>query len=122
MEQIFKHLNLEERGINIDGEWLTDLRFADDVALTSPSGKDLEVQLNSLNTESKKIGLKNFDTREPIEIDNEPIEKADSYKYLGKTVKMEDNIRDEVLLRIKAGCCGVALADTKTSFAIKSYQ
>ena len=37
MEAIFKKLTLDERGINIDGERLTDLRFADDVALiTSP--------------------------------------------------------------------------------------
>ncbi|XP_072048908.1 uncharacterized protein [Amphiura filiformis] len=47
MEQIFKQLDLEKRGINIDGEWLTDLWFADDVALTSPSVETLEVQLNT---------------------------------------------------------------------------
>ena len=53
---IFKKLDFEEQGMNIDGEWLTDLRFADDVALTTPSVKDMEVQLNSLNKESKKMG------------------------------------------------------------------
>ena len=56
--EIFKKLDFEEQGMNIDGEWLTDLRFADDVALTTPSLKDMEVQLNSLNKESKKIGPK----------------------------------------------------------------
>ena len=30
MEDIFKKLNLQDRGLNIDGEKLTDLRFADD--------------------------------------------------------------------------------------------
>ena len=39
MEEIFKKLDLEERGINIDGEQLTDLRFADDVALLSSTVK-----------------------------------------------------------------------------------
>ncbi|XP_072017025.1 uncharacterized protein [Amphiura filiformis] len=58
MEEIFKKLDLEKQGINIDGEWLTDLRFADDVALTTTSVKDMETQLNGLNSESKKIGLK----------------------------------------------------------------
>ena len=38
----------------MDGERLTDLRFADDVALTTPSIKDIEVQLKSLNKQSKK--------------------------------------------------------------------
>ena len=58
MEEIFKKLNLQERGLNIDGEKLTDLRFADDVALITSSVKDMEIQLNDLNRESKKIGLK----------------------------------------------------------------
>ena len=113
MEQIFKNLDLDKNGINIDGECLTDLRFADDVALTTASVKDMEVQLNSLNKESRKIGLKihkgktkfmtNFQTDESIEVEQDQIEKVDSYKYLGQTVKMKDNTREEVLIRIKAG-------------------
>ena len=35
IEQIFKNSDLNPRGIDIDGEKLTDLRFADDVALTT---------------------------------------------------------------------------------------
>ena len=54
IEEVFKksHLN---GGINIDGETLTDLRFADDVALISTSTKDLEDQLTGLNRESKVV-------------------------------------------------------------------
>ena len=103
----------------MDGEDLTDLRFADDVALTTTSVKDMEVQLKTLNSESKKICQKihkgktkfmiNYDTNESIEIENEQIEKFESYKYLGQTVKMEGDTREEVLIRIKAGwrCFGV---------------
>ena len=58
MEEIFKKLNFQERGLNIDGEKLTDLRYADDVALITSSVEDMEIQLNDLNRESKKIGLK----------------------------------------------------------------
>ena len=129
-EEVYKKLNLEKNGINVDGEYLTDLRFADDVALTTTSVKDMEVQLKSLNSESKKIGLKihkgktkfmtNYDTNESIEIENEQIEKVESYKYLGQTVKMLDNTREEVLIRIKAGwrCFGIykeILCDSKVS-------
>ena len=73
----------------------------------------MEVQLNSLNKESKKIGLKihkgttkfmtNFQTNESIVVENDAIEKVDSYKYLCQTVKMEDKTREEILIRIKAG-------------------
>ena len=59
MEEIFKKLNLQDRGLKTVGEKLIDLqRFADDVALITSSVKDMEIQLNDLNKESKKIGLK----------------------------------------------------------------
>ena len=113
MEGIFKKLDLQERGILIDGEPLTDLRFADDVAFITTSVKDMETQLNQLNQESKKIGLKihkgktkymtNFQSDEVIVVENEVIEKVDRYKYLGQTVMMEDHTREEVTIRIKAG-------------------
>ena len=45
----------------------------------------------------------NFQTDESIVSENDEIETVDSYKYLGQTVKMEDSIREEVLIRIKAG-------------------
>ena len=37
IQKVFKNSELESRGIEIDGERLTDLRFADDVALTTSS-------------------------------------------------------------------------------------
>ena len=33
--QVFKNAQLEESGINLDGEKLLDVRFADDVVLTT---------------------------------------------------------------------------------------
>ena len=113
MEAIFKKLPLEERGVNIDGEKLTDLRFADDVALTTSTVKDMEIQLNDLNTGSKKVGLKmhkgktkymaNFDTDESIKVEDHEIEKVEEYKYLGQTIKLKDCTKEEVLRRIKSG-------------------
>ena len=47
--------------------------------------------------------MTNFQTNESIVVKNDEIEKLDSYKYLGQTVKIEDNTREEVLIRIKAG-------------------
>ena len=64
--------------------------------------------------------MTNFQTNESIVVENDEIEKVDSYKYLGQTVKMEDNTREEVLIRIKAGwsCFGRykdILCDKKTT-------
>ena len=104
---IFKKLNRQERGLNVDIEKLTDLRFAIDVALIATSVKDMEVQLYELNQGSKKIGLNihkgktkymtNFQSDETI------IEKVDRYKYLGQIVMMENQTQEEVMIRIKAG-------------------
>ena len=112
MEDIFKKLNLQERGLNVDGEKLTDRRFADDVALITTSVKDMEVQLNELNqgrkrldsayTREKTKSMTNFQSDETIVIENDVIEKVDRYKYLGQTVMMENQTR-EVMIRIKAG-------------------
>ena len=92
IQELFKKPELEPRGIDIDGEKLTDLRFADDEALTTSTVEDMEVQLNILNEESKKVGLKihsgktkfikNFVATQLIEIEDKEIEKVEQYKYL----------------------------------------
>ena len=45
-------------GLNVDGEALTNLRFADEVALFNKTTKQMEKHLNSLNSESLHVGLK----------------------------------------------------------------
>ena len=54
---MFKNAQLKEKGINIDGDKLSDLRFTDDVALTKDV-KDREHQLNTVNEYSLKTDLK----------------------------------------------------------------
>ena len=49
---------LEEKGIDLDAGKLSDLRFADNVALTGKSIKDMEHQFNTVDKESVKAGLK----------------------------------------------------------------
>ena len=93
IEEIFKKSDLD-KGINIDAERLQNLRFADDVALVTKTTKEMEEHQNKLNTESKKCGLKihrgktkfmtNFETDEEIKIENEKLEKVESYNYLGQ--------------------------------------
>ncbi|XP_072016915.1 uncharacterized protein [Amphiura filiformis] len=119
LEEVLKKSNLERKGISIDGEILTDLRFADDVALTTTSVKDMEDQLNSLCKESIHVGLQmhkgktqfmtNFETKETITIANHQIKKVHNYKYLGQTLRMDTNTAEEILIRVKAGwrCFGM---------------
>ena len=56
MEEVFKKADISE-GVNVDGESLSNLRFADDVALFNETTKQMEKHLNNLNSESLKVGL-----------------------------------------------------------------
>ena len=63
------------------------------------SVKDMEIQPNDLNKESKKIRLKihkgktnyitNFQSDKTIGIENETINKVDRYTYIGQTEMMD---------------------------------
>ena len=57
MEEVFKKADISE-GVNVDGENFTNLRFAADVALFNETTTQMEKHLNSLNSESLKVGLK----------------------------------------------------------------
>ena len=58
IQEVFKNAQPEEKGINIDGEKLSNLRFADDVALTTGDVKDMEHRVNTVNEEGLQTGLK----------------------------------------------------------------
>ena len=59
IHEVFENAQLEGKGINIDGKKkLSDLKFADDVALRTADVKGMEHQLYAVSEESLKIGLK----------------------------------------------------------------
>ena len=77
--------------MNIVGENPSDLRFADNVALTTEGVGDMEHQLNTMYEERLKIGLNthkgktksmtNIGTTDNIHIDGIETEKVTDYKY-----------------------------------------
>ena len=56
--QVFESAQLEETGLNVDGEKMVGVRLADDVTLATEGVKDMEHELNTVNEESVEIGLK----------------------------------------------------------------
>ena len=114
LEEVFKNLEWENVGIKIDGEYLNNLRFADDIVLMSESGEELQMMLGDLNRESRKIGLKmnmgktkvmfnENAVREEIRIMNEPLEIVNEYTYLGQTVSSTPGHETEIKRRISMG-------------------
>ena len=58
LEEVFKLLDWEGLGVRINGEYLSNLRFADDIVLFSNNGDELQQMIEDLNRESVRIGLK----------------------------------------------------------------
>lgn len=114
LETVFKKLHWRTMGININGKYLSHLRFADDVGLTAIDLDQAQVMLQQLNEESMKVGLKmnlsktkimtNIDDDRDIKIGDTVIERVDHYVYLGHKLKLGlDNQTAEVKRRIGLG-------------------
>lgn len=108
---MFKSINLENLGVNINGENLTHLRFADDIVLIADRFDHAMAMLEQLNSASHKVGLKinvsktqlmtNLVLSEGVYIDGIQVEETTSYKYLGHEIRINrDNQTHELMRRI----------------------
>ena len=57
LESVFRRLNWERNGLKIDGEFLTNIRFADDIFLCSETQQELQEMLQELSDESRLINV-----------------------------------------------------------------
>lgn len=108
---MFKPVNLENTGLNINGENLTHLRFADDIVLISDRLDHAMNMLQQINSASHKVGLKinvaktqlmtNLVLGDGVYIDDIQVEETTSYKYLGHEIRINrDNQTCELLRRV----------------------
>ena len=135
MEDAFRSLDWESYGINIDGEQLTHLRFADDILLVSHDPLELQKMICELNNASKKAGL-NMNIKKTkvmmstklqnktITVDGRIIERVENYTYLGKNISLENETAGEVKRRIqlswaKFGKLGVIFRDKDIPISLK---
>ena len=74
LESIFRRLNWKNKGVKIAGEFLSNLRFADDIFLCTETPQELQQMLQELSDESRRMGLKmNIAKTKVIFLDNTPI-------------------------------------------------
>ena len=57
-EQVMREAKIEEMGLNVGGHDITNLRYADDTALTANSLENMRELLNRVNDAGKLAGLK----------------------------------------------------------------
>ena len=98
--------------MRIDGEFLSNLRFADDIFLCTETPQELQQMLQELSDESRRMGLKmNIAKTKVIVVENTPInvndvliENVQGYVYLAQHYSLKEKNQDkEIELRIMAG-------------------
>lgn len=57
LEKVFRKLRWEKNGIKIDSEYLSHLRFANDIIVFANSMEELQEVLHELNQVSLEVGL-----------------------------------------------------------------
>ncbi|KAG6463957.1 uncharacterized protein LOC115452713 [Manduca sexta] len=115
MEDVFKTLDWTARGVNVNGERISHLRFADDIVIFAETLEELSGMLNDLGGSSRRVGLgMNLDKTKvmfnkhvvpgPISVDGIPLEVVQDYVYLGQTIQLgRHNFEREADRRIRLG-------------------
>ena len=112
LDSLFRRLNWENKGVKIDGEFLANLHFADDIFLCTETPQELHQILEELSDESMRMGLKiNIPKTKEMVVDNTPInvnnvliENVLGYVYLGQHYSLKEKNQDkEIQRRIMAG-------------------
>lgn len=110
LERIFSKLNWDNLGININGEYLNHLRFADDIIIISESHEQLEYMLRTLDEESRECGLHMNPEKTclmtngekiPLCIHRHTLNYVEEYTYLGQNITFIDHTLKEIDTRIK---------------------
>lgn len=108
LEEVFRKTEFKY-GITIDGNKLSNLRFADDIVLFASSAQELEAMLIELQSRSKEVGLllnpqktkiMTNSTEIPVSLDNNQIEYVSEYTYLGQLMSFQNRRQKEIQRRI----------------------
>ncbi|KAK6753595.1 hypothetical protein RB195_012903 [Necator americanus] len=119
VQWIMKSLSWEERGIRVDGRFLSNLRFADDIVLFSSSTNEAETMLNELNEAGKRVGLRinrkktqfmksTYCEDGGVQLEGSQIVETPSYVYLGRSMNMENDLKEELNRRMRAAWAAFA--------------
>ena len=89
--------------MKIDGEFLSNLRVADDIFLCTETPQELQQMVQELSDESRRMGLKMNITKTkvmvvdntPVNVNNVLIAKVPGYVYLGQHYSLKEKNQDK---------------------------
>jgi len=115
-EKIFEEsINEMKRGVKVNGQYINNLRYADDTTLIAYTIEDLQELISAVSTHSEKYGLNiniaktkymivSRDNRlrnTCIKVNGAEIEKVDKFKYLGCQLNQRWDCDNEIRCRIE---------------------
>ena len=114
LERTIRELEWEEKGIRVDGRRLHHLRFADDVVIFARDTVEATDMLAEFAEACGRAGLRiNVKKTQymatpgtapgTVQLDDVPLEKVDSYVYLGRAISCTNTLDAEISRRIRAG-------------------
>jgi exonuclease III len=108
LEAIFRQLKWEKLGVCVEGTYLNNLRFADDIVLVAKSLQQMKVMISNLAEESKRAGLtmnpsKTFlmtnRRKEDVVLDGCLLKWSSETIYLGQLLSFTNRTEKEVKRR-----------------------
>ncbi|XGW07248.1 hypothetical protein V3C99_017076 [Haemonchus contortus] len=112
LETVFRNIDWREEGININGEYLSHLRYAVDIVIIAHDSQKLQTMLEGVYEKSQAVGLKiNFSKTtimtnsviRPVAIAGHNVQYCTDFVYLGQMVSFSMNNSVEIQRRIRAG-------------------
>ncbi|GBP46112.1 Putative uncharacterized transposon-derived protein F52C9.6 [Eumeta japonica] len=109
LEHIFRELNWDYLGLNINGARLNHLRFTDDLVLLEENLAAIEQMMQNLANKSREVGLEinasktklMTNSRETdVMVDCNKSEYVKGYIYLGQIISPSDEMTKEINRRI----------------------
>ena len=112
LEDLFCNCDWSNRGVSINGNKLSNLRFADDVTIIAHGLEEREISLNELSVASMQHGLRinmaktkvfrnKHVTQRPVIVEGSVIKEVESYIYLGQRVQLaETDMENEINRRV----------------------
>ena len=108
LQNVMRSLDWSRKGIPVGAEYLSNLRFADDIVLFASTSKQLETMLVEINRASQAIGLQlntlktkvaTNSYQNPITVGEASIEYVNEYIYLGKQISFKKTRHEEEVER-----------------------